>query len=117
MAFRFVDLTPCGKLRALWKGQQTILDKLEQIMSRGDEIKADIEVLRAEQQETADKANAAIARVQDAVTALTAQVATLTAGQVSDADLAAINAATADIKAAADDAQAAFDEVQQPPVA
>jgi hypothetical protein len=112
MKIRWHEATLCQKLTALFRQNKTILTNQEHIMSRGDELKADIEVLRAEQAETAAAGSAAIGRVQAKVEALTGLVAQLTAGQVSDEEVAAINAATAEVKAAADAAQEGFAAVE-----
>lgn len=103
---RFKDCTVHQKLNALFKGQTTLLNTLgELIMSRGDEIKAEVEVLRVEQQESKEAALAAVARVRELVAALQVQVEALVAGAVSDAELAEIKAAAAAVKAEADAAQ------------
>jgi hypothetical protein len=111
---RFADTSIHGALAVLFRQNKKILANQELLMSRGDDIKADIEVLRAEQRETAQAAVDALARVGAKVDALNALVATLTAGQVSDDELAAINAATAEIKAEADASQAQFAAVEPP---
>lgn len=126
MAFRFSDLTPCGKLRALWKGQQTILAKLEQIMTREDDIKQDVADAAAagakqgvEIIELITTGNAAVAALRaangalaDANAALIAARDAAVANAVSDAVAAELRATTDAAVAAADEKVAAADAAE-----
>jgi chromosome segregation ATPase len=114
MTIRFNQTSVHGALEALYDRQAEILTQLGALMTRGEDIRSDIEVLRAEQQETKEAALAAVARVRELVAALQAQVETLVAGQVTDAELAEIKAAAAAVKAEADAAQAELGEVAAP---
>jgi chromosome segregation ATPase len=111
---RFDQTSVHGALEVLFTQGNQILSTLGALMSRGDEIKAEVETLRAEQQETRDAALAAVQRVRDLVAALQAQVEALVAGQVSDTELAEIKAAAAAVKAEADAVQVELGEVAPP---
>lgn len=112
LGFTFRDLTPAAQRVALF--HQSIITR-ENIMGRFEDLQADIDTLRTELQETAAAGRGAIDRLTAVITTLTGQVGTLTAGQLSDADLATLNAAAAAAKAEADAVQADFDAVGQPP--
>lgn len=90
-------------LDQLIKGQEAIMGKIDEVKAIQDQ---DIQ----EGRESAAAGQAAVARLTSAVTALTEQVATLTAGQITDQQVAELKAASDAAKEQADAVQAAFDQ-------
>ena len=112
LGLTFSNLGRADQLLAIYRSIQT---SKETIMGRFEELQATVDSLRTELQEEAASGRAAIGRLVAVITTLTDQVATLTAGQVTDDQLAQLNASAAAAKAEADAVESEFDATGQPP--